>query len=94
MGTTDDLREVIRAEFAQLVPADPELTGRLEQYALDAVAGLDPEAAAGVAVAVVAGTHEIVAATPLEFGPTVGDLSARQLLAAALRSRRTPGAES
>ena len=93
MGTDDsepaggrDRREVIRAEFARLEPADAELVDRLEAYAV-AAAGADPEA--GVALAVVEGAHEAVAATPPTVGLTVGELSARQLLAAALRPRRT-----
>ena len=91
MRTTDDLREVIRAEFARLDPVDPELTRRLEEYAVAAAEG---DSGAGVALAVVEGAHEIVAATPPATGPTVGELSARQLLAAALRPRRTAGSRS
>jgi hypothetical protein len=90
MRTTDDLREVIRAEFARLDPVDPELTRRLEEYAAAAGEG---DSGAGVALAVVEGAHEIVAAPP-DPGPTVGDLSARQLLGAALRPRRTTEARS
>lgn len=89
MPTTDDLREIVRAEFARLDPVDPELTRRLEDHALGAVSGLGPEAGAAVGVAVVEGAHQVVAAPPAVAGPTVGELSARQLLAAALRPRRT-----
>jgi hypothetical protein len=89
MRTTDDLREVIRAEFGRLDPVDPELTRHLEGCALGAVDGLDPEAGADVALAVVEGAHEFVAATQPAAGPTVGELSGRQLLVAALRPRRT-----
>jgi len=85
MRTTDDLREVIRAEFARLDPVDLELTRRLEEYA---VAAAEVDSGAGVALAVVEGAHEIAAATP-DAAPTVGELSARQLLGAALRPRRT-----
>jgi len=89
MRTTDDLREVIRAEFARLDPVDPELTRYLEERAVGAADGLDPAAGAAVALAVVEGAHEVVAATPPPAGPTVGELSVRRLLAAALRPRRT-----
>lgn len=89
MRTTDDLREVIRAEFGRLDPVDPELTAHLEERALGAVHGLDPEAGADVALAVVEGAHELVTPTAPTAGPTVGELSARQLLSAALRPRRT-----
>ena len=95
MGTNDserdrgrDLPEVIRAEFARLETADIELVSRLEAKAL-AVADSEPEPGARVALAVVEGAHEIAGARPPAAGPTVGDLSARQLVAAALRPRRT-----
>ena len=91
MRTTDDLREVIRAEFARLDPVDPELTRRLEEYA---VAAAERGSGAGVALVVVEGAYEFVAASPPAVGPTVGELSARQLLGAALRPRRTTKARS
>ncbi|WP_345524480.1 hypothetical protein [Nocardioides endophyticus] len=100
MGTIDseldggrDLREVIRAEFARLDTADAELVDRLEAQALVA-ADTEPETRARIALAVVEGAHQIVAGTPPATGPTVGQLSARQLLAAALRPRRTTGSRS
>jgi hypothetical protein len=95
MGTIDsehdggrDLREVIRAEFARLETAEAELVGRLEAHTL-AVADADPDPRARIALAVVEGAHEIVEATPPAVGPTVGELSTRRLIAAALRPRRT-----
>jgi hypothetical protein len=98
MGTIDsevrepdggrDLPEVIRAEFAHLEVADTELVGRLEAHAV-AVAVAEPESGARVALAVVEGAHEFAGARPPVAGPTVGELSTRQLIAAALRPRRT-----
>ena len=95
LGTNDserdrgrDLPEVIRAEFARLETADTELVARLETHAL-AASDSGPEPGAQVALAVVEGAHEIAGASPPAGGPTVGDLSARQLVAAALRPRRT-----
>jgi hypothetical protein len=96
MGTIDSevrepdggryLPEVIRAEFAHLEVADTELVGRLEAHA---VAAAEPESGARVALAVVEGAHEFAGARPPAAGPTVGELSVRQLIAAALRPRRT-----
>ncbi|GAA1798130.1 hypothetical protein GCM10009795_049500 [Nocardioides hankookensis] len=91
MRSTDDLREVIRAEFARLDVDDTGLTGRLEERAVAAAGGADPEAAAAVAVAVVEAAHAVVE-EPDAPVVTVGDLSARGLVAAALRPRRTPRA--
>ena len=96
-GGDADLRASIRAEFARLDVADTELASRLESAALAAVEtcrpdadGLDPVAAAGLAVAVVDGAHTALATvTDPAPGPTVGDLSTRQLIAHALRPRRT-----
>lgn len=89
MRTTDHLSAAIRAEFARLETDDAELVGLLEERAVAAASGLDPVAGAQVALAVAEAAHEAVAtAAP---GPTVGELSARQLLAAALRPRRTTG---
>lgn len=95
MGTNDserdggrDLSEVIRAEFARLEVADTELVSRLEAHVV-ADADAEPESGARVALAVVEGAHQIVGATPPAAGPSVGELSTRQLIAAALRPRRT-----
>lgn len=95
MGTIDsepggglDLPEVIRAEFARLEVADTELVARLEAHVV-ALADAEPESGVRVALAVVEGAHQIVGAAPPAADPTVGELSVRQLLAAALRPRRT-----
>ena len=93
MRDTDDLREVIRAEFARLDADHTGMTDRLEAYAVEAAGGSDPESAARVALAVVEGTHEVVAAPAPAPEVTVGQLSARRLVAAALRPRRTPRAD-
>jgi hypothetical protein len=91
MRDTDDLREVIRAEFARLDHDGTGLTGRLEVCAVDAAGGTDPESAAQVALAVVEGAHAVVEAPAATPAPTVGELSAGRLVAAALRLRRTTG---
>ena len=89
MRDTDDLREVIRVEFARLDLDGTGLTGRLEEYAVAAAGGTDPRSSAAVGLATVAGAHEIVEAPAPT--PTVGELPARRLVAEALRWRRTPG---
>lgn len=100
MGTIDsapdggrDLPAVLRAEFARLEVADTDLVARLEAHAV-ALAEAEPESGAGIALAVVEAAHEIVAATAPAAGPSIGELSGRQLLVAAVRPRRSPGPRS
>jgi hypothetical protein len=95
MGTIDsepdgghDLLGVIRDEFARLESADRQLVDQLETDAL-AAAAAEPVPGAQVPVAVVEGAHRFVSTSRSAAGPTVGELSARQLISAALRPRRT-----